>query len=216
VLKRSRLTHSAADHLPVDRSLDSLKVAAERCSGCDLYLRATQTVFGEGPVGAPLFFIGEQPGDTEDRDGHPFTGPAGRLFNQCLLEAGIDRSGVYVTNAVKHFKWEPRGSRRIHEKPRGLEIQACKPWLEAEIDTVKPRLIICLGSTASQSFFGRDYRITEHRGEVTNLPGLPPILTTIHPSAILRVTGDQDRRRETAHLVADMKKAASLVRERAA
>ncbi|HVJ07204.1 MAG TPA: UdgX family uracil-DNA binding protein [Acidisarcina sp.] len=214
--KTNRSPHSAAEYLPRDRSLGSLQEAVQSCHGCALYLRATQAVFGEGLSGASLFFIGEQPGDHEDLGGRPFVGPAGRLLDHCLREAGIDRDRVYLTNAVKHFKWTPRGSRRIHEKPRGLEMQACKPWLEAEIAAIRPRLLICLGATAAQIFFGRDYRITEHRGDVMQLAGLPPIFITIHPSAVLRITGDQDRRRELESFIRDLTKVAALVREKAA
>jgi DNA polymerase len=206
----AKLTHSAADYLPQERALPILKEAAEGCRGCDLYLRATQTVFGEGPADAEIFLLGEQPGDSEDHEGRPFTGPAGRLLTHCLEEAGIARSRVYLTNVVKHFKWEPRGKRRIHEKPRGSEIMACRPWLDAELEAVRPRLIVCLGSTAAQALFGRNYRVTAHRGEISELPGLPPILTTVHPSAILRITGDHDRRHETERFIQDLRQASNL------
>ncbi|MCC7423481.1 MAG: UdgX family uracil-DNA binding protein [Planctomycetaceae bacterium] len=155
---------SAAEFVPQSRSLTTLSRAAKRCEGCDLYRHATQTVFGEGPASARLILVGEQPGDSEDREGHPFVGPAGKLLSTAMEEAEIDRSEVYVTNAVKHFKWEPRGTRRLHKKPSAREIAACRPWLDAEMEAVEPVGIVCLGATAAQALLGRDFRITRNRG----------------------------------------------------
>src|ERR671936_1568405 len=155
---------SAAEFVPSSRSLQSLRSAAAGCRGCGLWERGTQTVFGEGGAGAAVMFVGEQPGDQEDKEGRPFVGPAGKLLDRALEEAGIDRSLAYVTNAVKHFKWEPRGKRRIHKKPNAAEIAACRPWLDTEIELVKPRVIVCLGATAAQALLGRNFKVTEHRG----------------------------------------------------
>jgi len=183
----------AAPFIPADRSLPVLAKAVQRCQGCDLYRNATQAVFGELETGkgvtrpqVAIMMIGEQPGDQEDKQGRPFVGPAGKLLDKGLEEAEIDRSKVYVTNAVKHFKWEPRGKLRIHKKPTMKEINACRPWLEAEVETVKPRLIVCLGATAAQALFGSKFRITQAHGQVQEAAGLPPIIATLHPSAILR------------------------------
>jgi uracil-DNA glycosylase family protein len=196
--------NSALAFLPESRSLKALRGAAAECRGCDLYKNATQTVFGEGKAAATILFIGEQPGDQEDQAGRPFVGPAGRLLDACMDEAGIDRSKAYVTNAVKHFKWEPRGKRRIHKKPSMREVLACKPWLLAEIEAVQPRLVVCLGATAAQSLMGAQFRVTQSRGKVLHLEGLPPIMATIHPSAILRAPTDEDREREKVHFIADL------------
>jgi DNA polymerase len=199
--------HSALEFLPAHHDLRSLREAAKECRGCDLYREATQVVFGEGRAHAAILLVGEQPGDREDRQGKPFVGPAGRLLDKCLESAGIDRSDVYVTNAVKHFKWEPRGKIRLHKKPNSLEIAACRPWLEAEIAAVRPQLIVCLGATAAQSLLGGQFRLTKHRGEVI-ATDYGPVTATVHPSAILRMPEPAAKDAEVASLVQDLKKAA--------
>jgi uracil-DNA glycosylase family protein len=201
---------SALEYLPERRDLRSLEVAAAQCQGCDLYQRAAQVVFGEGRLRASLFLVGEQPGDREDQQGRPFVGPAGLLLDKCLESAGIDRREVYVTNAVKHFKWEPRGKIRLHKKPNSLEIAACRPWLEAEIEAVQPQLIVCLGATAAQDLLGSQFRLTRHRGEVFPTK-YGPITATIHPSAILRMPEPEAKEAEIASLVTDLKVAAQHV-----
>ena len=185
-------------------TLDDLREAAAGCKACDLWRSGTQTVFGEGSRGAALLFVGEQPGDREDREGRPFVGPAGRLLDQALEEVGIERRLAYVTNVVKHFKWTPRGKRRIHAKPNWSEIAACKPWLDAEVAVVRPRVIVCLGATAAQALLGRDFRVTRQRGEVVDsgYDGIPAI-ATVHPSSILRAE-DEDRERELSAFVDDL------------
>lgn len=206
---------SAADFLPkrpdARRNLDSLRRAAAHCEGCPLYEHATQTVFGEGKPHARLIMVGEQPGDREDIEGKPFVGPAGLLLDRCLEEAGIDRDDVYVTNAVKHFKWEPRGKRRIHKKPSAREIAACRPWFDAEVEAVEPELIVCLGATAAQALLGRTFRVTQNRGKALTVPGLPPVLATVHPSSILRAPDDESRRQARVEFVADLREAASFL-----
>jgi uracil-DNA glycosylase len=202
---------SARNFLPEHLDLESLRKASESCRGCDLYLNATQTVFGEGQKSASILFIGEQPGDQEDLAGKPFVGPAGRLLDACMEEAGIDRKAAYVTNAVKHFKWEPRGKRRIHKKPTVREMTACRPWLDAEIKVVKPKLLVCLGATAAQSLLGSTFRVTQHRGKLMQLAGYPPILATVHPSSILRAQTDEDRERERSLFIEDLTKVAQAM-----
>lgn len=193
--------------IPPNPTLPKLQDAARNCRACDLWRNATQTVFGAGPRRAKIMLIGEQPGNDEDLDGRPFVGPAGKLLDRALIEAGIDRTEVYVTNAVKHFKWEPRGKRRIHKKPNSAEIAACRPWLEAEIAVVHPQVIICMGATAAQSLLGRDFRVTQHRGELLESRLAPAVAATIHPSAILRAPDEETRRTEFVKFVADLKKA---------
>lgn len=195
---------SAADFLPARWTLTSLRAAAKRCRGCDLYKRATQTVFGEGPRRAPLMLVGEQPGDAEDRLGHPFVGPAGRLLDRALADAGIPRAAVYITNAVKHFKWTPRGKRRLHQRPREGEIDACKPWLVAEVKVISPRVVVCLGATAARAAFGRPVTIKQYRGRYTKTPLADATFVTIHPSAILRLN-DPERADAYAGFVADLR-----------
>jgi uracil-DNA glycosylase family protein len=200
-------TRSAADYLPRRLELPALVRAAQGCQGCDLYLNATQTVFGEGPKSARLMLIGETPGDQEDRAGRPFVGPAGRLLDNALAEAGIDRERVYVTNVVKHFKWTPRGKRRLHGKPTSREIGACRPWLEAEMEVVQPQMIICLGATAAQALLGKQFRITQQRGQVLQSEWSPQTMATYHPSALLRVP-DKERKAEMyREFVGDLKTA---------
>jgi uracil-DNA glycosylase family protein len=201
---------SALEYLPARHDLRTLKEAATHCQGCDLYRQATQVVFGEGRAHAALFLVGEQPGDREDQQGRPFVGPAGQLLDKCLESAGIDRHDVYVTNAVKHFKWEPRGKIRLHKKPDSLEIAACRPWLEAEIDAVQPQIIVCLGATAAQDLLGPQFRLTKHRGEVFPTK-YGPVTATIHPSAILRMPEPEAREAEIASLITDLKRAAQHV-----
>ena len=183
-----------------------MQKAVQKCEGCDLYLHATQAVFGEGPGHAEIVMIGEQPGDEEDRKGHPFVGPAGKMLDRALEEAEIDRTDVYVTNAVKHFKFEERGKRRLHKKPRASEIHACEPWLEAEIAVVKPSIIVCLGATAAQAIFGNKYRLTKERGVLVPHAWAPFATSTIHPSAILRAPDEEQRHAEYAHFVQDLGK----------
>src|SRR5918992_1082488 len=208
---------AAADHvdvrqlIPEDTDLDQLRDIAQGCTGCELYKTGTQTVFGEGAHTADVMLVGEQPGDQEDRQGHPFVGPAGRLLDEALVEAGIDRTDVYITNVVKHFKWVARGKRRIHKKPNLTEIRACKPWLEAEIDVVRPKAIVCLGATAAQALLGPHFRVTEQRGEFVDSPLPAAVTATIHPSAILR--GDPAQRdAQRAAFVADLAVVAGALR----
>ena len=203
---------SAEPFLPQQHDLLSLRQAAQACRGCGLYQQATQVVFGEGVTRSSILLVGEQPGDKEDIQGKPFVGPAGQLLDKCLQEAGIDRKTVYVTNAVKHFKWEPRGKIRLHKKPNSLEISACRPWLEAEIDAVKPRIVVCLGATAAQSLLGPQFRLTKHRGELFPKP-FGAVTATIHPSAILRMPEPEARQAEITSLVRDLKLAANYVAE---
>jgi len=203
---------TAADLIPPGAALAKLRKIAAGCTACPLYANATQTVFGEGPDDARLMLIGETPGDREDLQGRPFVGPAGRLLDKCLGEVGIERTRVYVTNVVKHFKWTPRGKRRLHAKPNAMEIKACKPWLEAEIARLKPEVIVALGATAAQALFGRDFRVTRARGEFLRSDLAPRVLATVHPSAVLRAE-DADRERETAHFVADLEIAAKALKK---
>src|SRR5690348_1752265 len=192
-------------------SLDKLGEEAAGCRACDLWTTGTQVVFGEGPARADVMFVGEQPGDKEDLAGRPFVGPAGRLFDEALAEAGIDRGRAYVTNAVKHFKWEARGKRRIHAKPNWTEIAACRPWLDAELDVVAPRVLVCLGATAAQALLGRQFRVTQHRGEFVESDLADYVTATIHPSAILRQRDDESRHAEYAAFVDDLRVAAGVV-----
>jgi DNA polymerase len=189
--------------------LDVLRERARDCRACELWRIGTQTVFGEGPARAPIMLIGEQPGDQEDRTGHPFVGPAGRLLDRCLTRAGIDRRQVYVTNVVKHFKWDQRGTRRIHEEPNAAEIAACRPWLDAELALVRPRIVVCLGATAAQALLGRRFKVTERRGEFVPSPLGPLMTATVHPSALLRAPDADTRRAETARFVADLRRVAA-------
>ena len=194
-----------SDLLPDRPTLPGVREIAAGCKACDLYKRGTQTVFGEGPPKAELMLVGEQPGDAEDLAGHPFVGPAGRLLDTALEEAGIDRSQVYVTNVVKHFKWEPRGKRRIHAKPNAAEIGACRPWLEVEIALVKPRVLVCLGATAAQALLGKSFKVSQQRGTVVPSPLAPIVSATVHPSSILRAPDDETRREEMRRFVKDLR-----------
>jgi len=206
-----KLEISAADFLPERRTVASLRQAARGCRGCDLWMRGTQTVFGEGKSGAEVIMVGEQPGNDEDLQGRPFVGPAGKILDKALRAAGIDREDVYVTNAVKHFKWEPRGKRRIHKKPTGIQIAACRPWLDEEIKAVRPKVIVCLGATAAQALLGRNFKVTQDRGKVIST-GAIPIIATVHPSSILRAPDDDSRHAEMARLIDDLRVVASHVR----
>jgi DNA polymerase len=194
--------------------LSALREAARACTACHLYKRATQTVFGEGPKRASIMLVGEQPGDYEDLAGKPFVGPAGQIMNRALEEAGIDRQEVYVTNAVKHFKWEPRGKRRIHQKPNAREIAACRPWLEAELRIVKPKLVVLLGATAAQTIFGSSFRVTRERGKVLSSKFAPKIVATVHPSSLLRQPDEGSREREYRNFVADLRVASKAASEK--
>jgi uracil-DNA glycosylase family protein len=202
---------SAKDFFPERKSLKAFREAAEDCKGCDLWERGTQTVFGEGSRRAEVVFVGEQPGNEEDLTGHPFVGPAGRLLDDALAEAGIDRTQTYVTNVVKHFKWEPRGKRRIHKKPNVGEIKACRPWLEAEISLVKPKVIVCLGATAAQALLGPQFKVTKQRGRFIESTLAPYILATVHPSSILRAPDDETRHDEKRKFVDDLKRVAGVL-----
>jgi uracil-DNA glycosylase len=196
---------SAEAYLPARLSLRSLRAAAAGCQACDLYKHATQTVFGEGRARARFLLVGEQPGDSEDRAGHPFVGPAGRILHEAMERAGISPADAYVTNVVKHFKFIQRGKRRIHNKPKTVEIRACKPWLDAEIEVVRPALIVALGATAAQAFLGSGFRLLANRGRVIVTEEMPPLLATIHPSAILRAPDSAARHAEMENFVTDLR-----------
>jgi len=200
------------DLIPDRPTLKTVRDAARDCRACDLYKRGTQTVFGEGPRRAEVMMVGEQPGDAEDLAGHPFVGPAGHLLDRALEQAGIDRSLVYVTNVVKHFKWEPRGKRRIHAKPNSAEITACRPWLETEIALVKPRILVCLGATAAQALLGRAFKVSQQRGRFVESDLAPLVTATVHPSSILRARDDDTRRMEMKRFVGDLAKVAARIR----
>jgi len=190
---------------PDSSSWSTVCAAAKECTACHLYKNATQTVFGEGPKKATIMLVGEQPGDSEDVAGKPFVGPAGKIMDRALEEAGIDRNEVYVTNAVKHFKWEPRGKRRIHQKPNSREIAACRPWLDAELRIVRPKLVVALGSTAGQTIFGPSFRVTRERGKLLSSKVGPRVVATVHPSSLLRQPDEESRHREYKHFVADLR-----------
>jgi DNA polymerase len=211
VRRAAEPARSAADFLPAERTLPAMAEAAQGCRGCDLYANATQAVIGQGRPGADVMLIGEQPGDREDREGAPFVGPAGKLLDTALERAGIDRDEVYLTNAVKHFKWEPRGKRRIHKKPNTEEIRACNPWLQAELNVVKPKVIVCLGATAAQAVIGRGFRVTQHRGEFVDTPLEPLVTATVHPSSILRAQDDGTRRSQMEAFVRDLRTVATAI-----
>jgi uracil-DNA glycosylase len=196
---------TAADFLPQLRSLTALREAAATCRGCPLYRDATQTVFGEGRASAEVVFVGEQPGDQEDRRGKPFVGPAGRVLSEALEEAGIDRADVYITNAVKHFKFTPRGKRRIHKRPSAAETAACRPWLDAELEAIKPSALVALGATAAQDLFGRSFRVTKQRGRPLEFDFAPLVMASVHPSSILRAPDEEARREEYRLFVADLR-----------
>jgi len=199
---------TAAAYLPSRLTIPAMREASKGCHGCPLYKLGTQTVFGEGKSTARIVMVGEQPGDQEDRAGKPFVGPAGKLLDEALEEVGIDRDDVYVTNAVKHFKWEPRGTRRLHSKPSAREVQACKPWLTSELAVIKPEMVVCLGATAAQALMGKEFRITRSRGEVFRETGYALwVMATVHPSSILR-TPSEDREAAYRAFVHDLQIAA--------
>ena len=203
---------SAGVQIPSGATVEDLREAAAQCTACHLYRNATQTVFGEGSEGARVMLVGEQPGDAEDLAGHPFVGPAGKLLDRCLVEAGIDRKQTYVTNVVKHFKWVPRGPRRIHSKPGAVEIEACFPWLEAEISVVKPQIVVALGATAAQALFGKAFRVTRDRGRLVPFALAPRALATVHPSALLRAPDEETRRQEIEHFIEDLRQVAAILK----
>ena len=211
-MPRKNSQGSAADYFPKQLTLRSLKDAAADCKACDLWKRGTQTVFGEGRKRSIVLFVGEQPGNEEDLTGKPFVGPAGRLFDNALIEAGIDRAQTYVTNVVKHFKWEPRGKRRIHKKPNATEVSACRPWLEAEIAVIKPKVIVALGATAAQALLGAKFRVTKQRGEFIESTLAPYVMATVHPSSILRAPDEETRRLEHRRFIDDLKKLAKVLK----
>lgn len=210
----ARQARSAADMVQPNATLEQLKIAARGCKACDLWKLGTQTVFGEGSARAAIMLVGEQPGDQEDRMGLPFVGPAGRVLDHALEQAGIDRPQVYVTNVVKHFKWAPaeRGKRRIHKKPRYSEIQACRPWLDAELEAVKPQVLVCLGASAAQSLLGKDFRVSQQRGQLVESELAPFVMATVHPSSILRAKDAGSRHLQMEAFIDDLKKVAQLLK----
>ena len=212
-MRKRSLNGTILPRLPLYKTLDELRKEAQACKACDLWRNARQTVFGEGGESkTKIMFVGEQPGEQEDLAGKPFVGPAGQLLDRALAEAGIDRKRTYVTNAVKHFKWEPRGKRRIHKKPNTAEIAACRPWLEAEIDTLQPEVIVCLGATAAQALLGKDFRVTQRRGELMTSSLAPFIMATVHPSSILRAPDQETRQNEMERFIGDLKKLARFAK----
>ena len=212
--KTAKPTGSAADFIPPRPTLAKLRAASKSCQGCDLFKLGTQTVFGEGPGNAHVMVVGEQPGDMEDREGHPFIGPAGRILDQALDEAGIDRARTYVTNAVKHFKWEPRGKRRLHKTPAQREIEACYQWLEGEMAAVRPAVIVALGATAAKVLLGPRFRITQSRGQVQSREGLPDVIATYHPSYLLRLKGRPGEEEAYGQFVDDLRMAARYLQDK--
>jgi len=208
-MKKEKQT--AAPLIPPNPTISSLRQAAGNCKACDLWRRGTQTVFGEGGSHVRVMLVGEQPGDQEDIQGRPFVGPAGKLLDKVLEETGIDRNETYVTNAVKHFKWEPRGKRRIHKKPNSIEINACKPWIEAEIAVLKPEIVVCMGATAAQALLGRDFRVSTQRGQVVKSSLAPYVIATVHPSSLLRAPDEETRRIEMERFIADFKVVADII-----
>ena len=207
-----------SDVIPAHASLAELRELARDCKACDLWKNATQTVFGEGQPGSAIMLVGEQPGDQEDRAGRPFVGPAGHLLNRALAEAGIDRHEVYVTNVVKHFKWAAtgRGKRRIHKKPRYSEIQACRPWLDAELDAVKPEVLVCLGASAAQALLGKNFRVSQQRGQFVESALAPKVMATVHPSSILRAQDEESRHEQMQAFIDDLRKIAEVIRRKRA
>ncbi|HLX68889.1 MAG TPA: UdgX family uracil-DNA binding protein [Verrucomicrobiae bacterium] len=208
---REAQTGSAALLVPSQPTIRKLQEAARDCQACPLWKTATQTVFGEGSLHAKVVFVGEQPGNDEDLAGKPFVGPAGKLLDRALVEAGIERDEVYVTNVVKHFKWEPEGKRRIHKKPNAGEIDACRPWLEAELEVLKPKVLVCLGATAAQALLGKEFHVSQQRGVFVESSLAEHVLATVHPSSILRAVDDESRHTETARFVDDLKKVAKVI-----
>jgi DNA polymerase len=213
--KRTEPAEGAAAFLPARRTLPTLAAAAAGCKGCDLYKRATQTVFGEGPRRARVVMVGEEPGNDEDLQGHVFVGPAGRVLSESLAAAGIDRDAVYLTNAVKHFKWEPKGKRRLHKKPTQREIWACKPWLEAELACLKPEAVVCLGATAATSLLGIKVRVTQQRGQLLAAEIAPIVMVTVHPASLLRAPTPEDRAQARKDFVRDLKRLSKALKDAA-
>lgn len=211
-----RLLATAEPLVPEVPNLSNLREAASGCKACDLWMLGTQTVFGEGRPRARILLVGEQPGDKEDLQGKPFVGPAGGVLDRALVAAGIDRDQVYLTNIVKHFKWEPRGKRRIHKKPNAVEIRACRPWLDAEIRVVKPEIVVLLGATAAQGILGSGFRLTQHRGQWLQSEIASWVTVTVHPSAILRAPDDDSRHEEMRKFIEDLKVAAAKIHQRKA
>jgi uracil-DNA glycosylase len=209
--RKPRIGPPVSDILPDRLSLSAVRHAAAGCRACDLHARATQTVFGEGPRHAEIMMVGEQPGDVEDIEGHPFVGPAGRLLDRALEEASIDRALVYLTNVVKHFRWEPRGKRRIHAKPNGGQVAACRPWLETEIALVRPRVLVCLGAVAAQALLGRHFRVSAERGRFVESTLAERVTATVHPSSILRARDEESRREAMEEFVADLRVVAAEI-----
>jgi uracil-DNA glycosylase len=203
---------TAAPLIPERATLPRLRAAAAHCQACPLWKRGTQTVFGQGSPHASVIFVGEQPGFDEDLAGQPFVGPAGKVLDKGLVAAGIDRSTVYVTNMVKHFKWEPKGSQHLHKKPNAAEIAACRPWVDAELEVLKPVVLVCLGATAARGLLGRDFRVSQQRGQLVQSPLAPYVIATVHPSSILRAPDTETRHREMKLFIDDLKKVAKLIR----
>jgi len=203
---------TAASLIPARPTIDSMRHAAKNCRACPLWKTGTQTVFGDGSRHATVVLVGEQPGNDEDLAGRPFVGPAGKLLDKALVAAGIERGEVYVTNAVKHFKWEPRGKRRIHKKPGARELAACRPWLDAELEVLKPKVLICLGATAAQALLGKTFLVSKMRGELIESKVAPNVMATVHPSSILRAPDEETRHREMERFIADLKKVADAIR----
>jgi DNA polymerase len=212
--KKTKLQSTATELVPPNATLDQVRQAAAGCKACDLWKRGTQTVFGEGARHAKVMFVGEQPGDKEDLAGKPFVGPAGAVLDKALAAAGIDRNDIYVTNAVKHFKWEPRGKRRIHKKPNALEVAACRPWLDAEIRLTKPDVVVLMGATAAQALLGRNFKVTQERGKLLNSDLAPNVIATVHPSSILRAPDDDTRHAEMARFIDDLRVVAEVIQRR--
>jgi DNA polymerase len=205
------MNETAAPLIPANPTLEKVRAAARSCKACPLWKTGTQTVFGEGSAKARVVFVGEQPGNDEDLAGRPFVGPAGKLLDKALAEAGIERSQVYVTNAVKHFKWEPKGKRRIHKKPNARELAACRPWLDAELALLKPKVLVCLGATAAQALIGKDFKVSQQRGRLIPSPLAPNVIATVHPSSILCAPDDASRHAEMKKFIQDLKKVAKII-----
>jgi len=202
---------TAAPLVPPNPTIKKLQEAARECRACPLWKKGTQTAFGEGSRTAKVVFVGEQPGNDEDLAGIPFVGPAGKLLDKALVEAGIARDEVYVTNVVKHFKWEPKGKRRIHKKPNGKEIAACRPWLEAELEVLRPKVLVCLGATAAQALLGKEFRVSQRRGEFVESELAEHVTATVHPSSILRAPDDETRHAEMTRFIEDLKRIAKVI-----
>lgn len=205
---------TAADFLPERKNLTALQSAVHGCRGCDLYRNATQAVFGEGLVRSRLMLVGEMPGDKEDEEGKPFVGPAGRLLDEALVEAGIERDDAYVTNVVKHFKWTPKGKRRLHQTPNRIEVQSCLPWLESELEVIQPEVLVCLGATAAKALLGSSFRVTKQRGVLIDSDWAPHVLATVHPASVLRQRSDEERRQARAALIDDFRVVAGVLNGR--